>query len=177
MSTDTVSSEWPVCVLCPSSACMPVVVCEPAKLLTLIKHSANCPSLRTVVTMADTVTEEEKEAASEAGITVFTMTEIKVCVSRGHSPLHCLLLSAVEGQREPSGTTGEVFHHHHPHLPPNSSFLLPQLPSRDTLATICYTSGTTGNPKGVMLTNGNLVADSSAAMIALVSHSTLCAVW
>ena len=88
------------CVLYPTPpACMPVVVCEQSKLLTLIKHSTNCPSLRTIITMADTITEEEKEAASEAGITVFTMAEIKVCGYGGHNSLYLLsfLLSAVKG--------------------------------------------------------------------------------
>ncbi|KAI1717755.1 AMP-binding enzyme domain-containing protein [Ditylenchus destructor] len=32
-------------------------------------------------------------------------------------------------------------------------------PTSDDLCTICYTSGTTGTPKGVMLTHGNIIAD------------------
>ncbi|KAI6181270.1 Arachidonate--CoA ligase [Aphelenchoides besseyi] len=34
-------------------------------------------------------------------------------------------------------------------------------PTANDLATICYTSGTTGQPKGVMLTHGNIIADGT----------------
>jgi long-chain acyl-CoA synthetase len=36
--------------------------------------------------------------------------------------------------------------------------------TRDDLATIMYTSGTTGNPKGVMLTHGNLLSNVEAVL-------------
>ncbi|XP_076446750.1 long-chain-fatty-acid--CoA ligase 5-like [Babylonia areolata] len=39
----------------------------------------------------------------------------------------------------------------------------PLPPKPSDLLTICFTSGTTGNPKGAMLTHGNLVADIAAA--------------
>ncbi len=38
-----------------------------------------------------------------------------------------------------------------------------QPPSKDDIVTINYTSGTTGNPKGVVLTHGNMVAGITAA--------------
>uniref|UniRef100_A0A8C1MJW6 Long-chain-fatty-acid--CoA ligase n=1 Tax=Cyprinus carpio TaxID=7962 RepID=A0A8C1MJW6_CYPCA len=35
----------------------------------------------------------------------------------------------------------------------------PSPPGPDDLSIVCFTSGTTGNPKGVMLTHGNIIAD------------------
>ncbi len=34
----------------------------------------------------------------------------------------------------------------------------PTHPTKDSIITLCYTSGTTGNPKGAMLTHANLAA-------------------
>ncbi|XP_058130221.1 long-chain-fatty-acid--CoA ligase 1 isoform X1 [Anopheles ziemanni] len=43
-------------------------------------------------------------------------------------------------------------------------------PQPDDLCTVCYTSGTTGNPKGVMLTHANVLSGVTGVLLQLGTH-------
>uniref|UniRef100_A0A672H8D3 Long-chain-fatty-acid--CoA ligase n=1 Tax=Salarias fasciatus TaxID=181472 RepID=A0A672H8D3_SALFA len=43
-------------------------------------------------------------------------------------------------------------------------FFLPKPPKPDDLSIVCFTSGTTGNPKGAMLTHENVVSDAAGVL-------------
>uniref|UniRef100_A0A672HAX7 Long-chain-fatty-acid--CoA ligase n=1 Tax=Salarias fasciatus TaxID=181472 RepID=A0A672HAX7_SALFA len=44
-------------------------------------------------------------------------------------------------------------------------FFLPKPPKPDDLSIVCFTSGTTGNPKGAMLTHENVVSDARPCVV------------
>ncbi|XP_054711219.1 long-chain-fatty-acid--CoA ligase 1-like [Uloborus diversus] len=46
-----------------------------------------------------------------------------------------------------------------------------QPPLPDDVATVCYTSGTTGDPKGVVLTHANIIIDACAVIAQLEEHA------
>ncbi|TFY63955.1 hypothetical protein EVJ58_g2936 [Rhodofomes roseus] len=52
----------------------------------------------------------------------------------------------------------------------------PVRPGPGQLATICYTSGTTGNPKGALLTHGNLANAVNAQLTGYVPDGDVCAI-
>ncbi|KAL8524688.1 hypothetical protein ACS0TY_014333 [Phlomoides rotata] len=72
-----------------------------------------------------------------------------------------VVVGGVEGQilSLPSRTGVEVISYSKLHSEGLSSLQPFCAPSSDDIATICYTSGTTGTPKGVVLSHGNLIAN------------------
>ncbi len=119
------------------SAC----VCTRAELARLIeaKKTGNCPSFQHVI-LIDGVLPESRQECQNAGLSVVSLAQVE---STGAHILNTQKGNKASG----ASTTGKV----HRHTPP----------AGHDIATFCYTSGTTGNPKGALITHTNLVSASA----------------
>ncbi|XP_051129870.1 long chain acyl-CoA synthetase 6, peroxisomal-like isoform X2 [Andrographis paniculata] len=72
-----------------------------------------------------------------------------------------VVVGGVEDQMLPSATRVKVIPYSKLHGEGLGSLQPFRVPTPDDIATICYTSGTTGTPKGVVLTHGSLIANAA----------------
>jgi long-chain acyl-CoA synthetase len=107
-------------------------------------------------------------AHAEARLLIVESTRIAASLAqladREHPLPPVVIVRPDEGER---GVTAASF------LPPAADadgFVVEELPP-DTLATICFTSGTAGRPKGVMLSHGNILANTRQCAETGMAHA------
>eukprot|EP00070_Physeter_catodon_P042116 XP_028349010.1 long-chain-fatty-acid--CoA ligase 6 isoform X5 [Physeter catodon] len=147
-----------------------VIVDKPQKAVVLLEHveRKETPGLKLIILM-EPFEEALKDRGQDCGVVIKSMQAVEDCGQRNHHvPVHavsCASDSAQAGSspRMPTVTSsGEIL------LVLQSQLMSPPLgshplhpPKPSDLSIVCFTSGTTGNPKGAMLTHGNVVADFS----------------
>lgn len=124
-------------------ATITIVVTSLNHIPTLLKLKPRCPTLKVIISI-DPLDAGEPAGLSKADLLKQMASDLDVKIVQ---------FTAVEALGEQS--------------------VLPVVPPRpEDTVTINYTSGTTGNPKGVVLTNANAVAASGASLIVCPQSST-----
>jgi len=116
------------------------VLCTRAQVPALIKakNTGTCPKFETIIVIDGVIPETDK-LCRDANINLISLARVE---SHGAH-----VLSTQNTHNSP-----EIKHRHSP-------------PSGHDVATFCYTSGTTGNPKGALITHTNLLAHVSGLEI------------
>jgi long-chain acyl-CoA synthetase len=171
---------------------MPVVVAAADKLASVLSVAPQCPALRLIVCMDPTcvwggrhreplpsrvlmcvlvlgcsIPPEAVETARQLKLQLVTMDG--VCTLHGAANLRAHVPPRPEDICTP-GTTSPTHPPTHTITATIPSSLVDWRVRHTRAVTVCYTSGTTGTPKGVLLTHGNLIANVSAVVKALPAY-------
>lgn len=113
------------------------ILCYPSGLKTVLAAGARAGGpLRTAIVL-EPVSAAQRADAAAAGVTLHLFTDV-----------------------EARGAAGLARAHGAP-----ADSLLPRKPPPESLALLCYTSGTTGEPKGAMLTHRSILASVASATL------------
>eukprot|EP00911_Craspedida_sp_UC1_P000097 UC1_evm1s81 len=133
------------------------VACSQAELATVATSASQCPRLRTVLLMgrADNAS---VSAVRAAGLTMLTFAEVE---ARGAAPM-ASSLSSSHGDGVAGGDSAAPDASAAVTTTTAAAATAATPPGPNDVAFFCFTSGTTGVPKGAVITHQNMIASAAA---------------